>query len=178
MPTLTAMPAYFKQNGYKSPPTSTKGPIQYAFNTPLETYQYWQTQPEVLSNFHIYMQGHFSGKRLDWLEWFPLQSAVLSDYSTKQGPFLFVDVGGGRGHQAHSVKTKFPRAQGTVVLEDLPHVIDNGIDLHPDVVKVKQDFFEENSIKGKNSASNLDSIFCHVNTHGRSSCLFPGAHLA
>ncbi|KAI9689138.1 MAG: hypothetical protein M1822_000876 [Bathelium mastoideum] len=142
------MPAYFKQNSYKCPPHSTKGPIQFAFNTPLETYQYWQTKPDVLNNFHIYMQGHFSAKRLDWLEWFPLQSAVLAGYSAKQSPYLFVDVGGGRGHQAHSVRTKFPDSQGIIVLEDLPEVIDSGTEIHPDIEKVKQNFFEENAIKG------------------------------
>ena len=148
MPALTAMPAYFRQNGYRSPPHSTKGPVQYAFNTRLDTYHYLQTKPEVAKNFNTFMQGHFAGKRLDWLEWFPLQTATLSGFSEKQSPYVFVDVGGGRGHEAHAVKTKFPTAPGIVVLEDLPEVIEDGSSIHPDIKKVKQNFFEENQIRG------------------------------
>ena len=148
MPALAAMPAYFKQNGYQCPPHSTKGAIQYAFNTSLDTYRYWQSQPAVVQNFNTFMQGHFSANRLDWLEWFPLQTAILSGYSEKQSPYLFVDVGGGRGYQADSVKTKFPKAKGRVVVQDLPHVIDDGSDIHADIEKVNQDIFEKNTIKG------------------------------
>ncbi|KAL9070776.1 MAG: hypothetical protein Q9157_005701 [Trypethelium eluteriae] len=142
------MPAYFKQNGYKSPSHSTKGPIQYAFNTPLETYHYWQTRPEVIETFRTFMQGHFGSKHINWLEWFPLQSVIISGFSEKQSPYLFVDVGGARGNQAHNVRSKFPRAPGIVVLQDLPSVIEDGANIHRDIEKVKQNFFEENSIKG------------------------------
>ncbi len=53
-----SMPDYFKANGYKLPADSLTGPLQYAFDTPLNSYEFWQTErPEFMENFNTFMAG-------------------------------------------------------------------------------------------------------------------------
>ncbi|KAI9700890.1 MAG: hypothetical protein M1820_006651 [Bogoriella megaspora] len=148
LPTIANMPFYFRDNSYRTPSTPTYGPLQHAFDTSLESYTYWSTIPGVYSNFNTFMQGHFSGKRLDWLSWFPLEKVVSEGFDETQSEYLFVDVGGGRGHQAQAVRTRCKDVKGKVVLEDLPGVIGDAGEIDGDIVKVKQDFFEKNQIQG------------------------------
>jgi hypothetical protein len=149
LPAIAQTPAYFRANKHRSPETSTTGPIQYTFSTPLNTYAYWHTLPGVMENFNTFMNGHFAGKRLSWLEWFPMQQEVVDGFDESVSDVLFVDVGGGRGHAANAVRRKFPEIKGKVVVQDLPEVIDDVRGLDERVELVKHDFFQAQPIKGK-----------------------------
>lgn len=156
LPVLASAPAYFRQNHYRSPTSSTTGPLQFANNTSLDTYAYWQTLPGVAENFNTFMDGHFAGKRLSWLEWFPAQQEIIDGFDKDVSPFLLIDVGGGRGHEVNALKTRFPGAEGKVVLEDLPDVIDDVRDIDDSIERIKYDFFEPQPIKG--TVSCLSSV--------------------
>jgi hypothetical protein len=148
LPVLVSAPAYFKQNAYHSPSTSKTGPLQFAHNTPLDTYSYWQTLPGVAENFNTFMNGHFAGKRLSWLEWFPAEQEIISGFDSAKSPYLFIDVGGGRGHEANLLKLKFPSAKGKIVVEDLPDVIDDVRHIDSSIELQKYNFFEPQPLKG------------------------------
>ena len=64
---------------------------------------------------------------------------------------LIVDVAGGRGHDLEAFRRKFPHAQGRMILQDLPSVIDDIQDLDSQIERMAHDMFLPQPIKGKNS---------------------------
>lgn len=61
---------------------------------------------------------------------------------------VFVDVGGGTGHQCIAVKQKFPDLSGRIVLQDLPAPISEA-KLPNGIEKMVYDFFTRQPVKGK-----------------------------
>lgn len=61
------------------------------------------------------------GRGEEWFEFYPVEEKLLSAQSTNE--ILLVDIGGGIGHDLVAFKDRFPKAQGKLVLEDLPNVV-------------------------------------------------------
>lgn len=80
-----------------------------------------------------------------WLSVYPIEKEVVA--WDPEAP-VFVDVGGGIGHQCAELKAKYPNLPGRVVLEDLPHCINTALPT-PGVENLVQNFFEPQAIKGK-----------------------------
>jgi len=95
------MPEYFKANGYKCPDEPTAGPLQYAFDTNLESYSYWQTQPAFFQNFNTFMSGKLTGNKTgqSWDNWYPVKERIIDSFDQTKGDAMFVDIAGGRGHE-------------------------------------------------------------------------------
>lgn len=66
LPSIANLPNYFGDNGYSSPNDYMAGPFQYGHKTDMETYSYWLTQPDVMSNFNVFMQGGKLKKTRRW----------------------------------------------------------------------------------------------------------------
>lgn len=82
------------------------------------------------------------GGNADWLSVFPFEKELATD-----GP-VFVDVGGGIGHQCAALKKKFPNIPaGKVVLQDLALCIENALPT-PGVDAQVHSFFDPQPIKG------------------------------
>jgi hypothetical protein len=61
-----------------------------------------------------------------------------------------VDIGGGKGQMLKVIKEAYPEMGGKLVLEDLKVVLDGGVVVDDEVVKIPYDFFKEvQPIKGK-----------------------------
>ena len=118
------MPEYFKANGYKCPEDSTSGPLQFAFDTPLETYSFWQTQPAFARNFNTFMAGKLTSTKTgqSWNDTYPVKERIIDHFDETKGDAMFVDIAGGRGHEVSQLRASFPDAPGRFVLEDLPAV--------------------------------------------------------
>ena len=69
-----------------------------------------------------------------------------------------MDVAGGFGYDIQTFKDRFPNQTGRLVLQDQPSIIDNVIELHPDIVRMKYDFFTEQPVKGKHSTGDFTFI--------------------
>jgi len=67
---------------------------------------------------------------------------------------VFVDVGGGIGHQCVALRERYPGLRGRVVVQDLEHSIRGKID-HEGVEGMVHDFFKEQPIKGLHDAHSL-----------------------
>lgn len=82
---------------------------------------------------------------LSWLSVYPVdeETKVLND---RERP-LYVNVGGGIGHQSAEFKQKHPEIPGRVILEDLPHSIAKALPT-PGVENIAHNFFEPQPIKG------------------------------
>ena len=82
----------------------------------------------------------------DWLSAFPVQSE-LADWQQSSEKAVFVDIGGGFGHQALAFHSKFPNVSGRIIVQDIPPVLEHA-QLPAPIEKMPQNFFEPQPIKG------------------------------
>ncbi|KAI9740463.1 MAG: hypothetical protein M1834_005043 [Cirrosporium novae-zelandiae] len=144
MPSAAKLPEYFKSTSYRCPVKANAGPFQFANNTNLNSYAYWN-KTGAAENFNTFMAGKFKAP-VQWQDYYPVQEELIGNRSE---PVVFVDVGGGRGHELEVLKAKFPQTPWKMVLEDLPHVIDdNKGTLDESVELLKHDMFTPQPIKG------------------------------
>lgn len=130
----------------------TDTPFQYARQTKLDNHRYWaQERPWVMDYFQDFMDGLYGGpKKLPWWSWFP-----ISDLLADAGDVAFVDVAGGRGHEAEAVMKACPDVKGRFVLQDLPEVVDAIDGLDERVERMAHDFLnpQPESVKGSHPYS-------------------------
>ena len=135
------MPEYFAQNGYQNPKDAYDAPFQLAHNCKGETYFEYVARPgnERLSEaFNITMEMQKTEDEASFLPVYPAEERLKNDDLER---VLFVDVGGGLGHQVSRFKTRYPHLPGKLVLTDLPQVVDKAVDLPDSIVKIGHDFF-------------------------------------
>ena len=125
----------------------TDTPFQYAKNTDLDNHSYWARRaPDTMADLQGFMGGMYGGPiRTHWLSWFPMKDMLAS---VNKDEVAFVDVAGGRGHEAQAVY-KETGCEGRFVLQDLPEVINGIKDLDSKVERFGHDFMEAQSVKGK-----------------------------
>ena len=86
------------------------------------------------------MSGNRS-TRSHWIDWFPVESVILSGASNRANDILLVDVGGGRGYDLVKFLNKYPSAWGRLMLQDLPSVIRSLEGLNQGIQALEYDFF-------------------------------------
>lgn len=118
----------------------------YAHDTKASYFEYLQQRPALANDFNTFMQGVRSD-RTNWMDWFPVQQQVLEAAKNDAGAVLLIDLGGGRGHDLMAFRDKFPKAQGRLILQDQPHVVEGAI-LRDGVEGMGHDFFTPQPIKG------------------------------
>jgi len=80
-----------------------------------------------------------------WLSVYPFEEEAGE---CGEDDVLFVDLGGGIGHQCVALRQKYPGVKGRVMVQDLEHSIKGKLD-HEGVEGMVHDIFEEQPIKGK-----------------------------
>jgi demethylsterigmatocystin 6-O-methyltransferase len=142
-PTYQEMPAYFRRNGYKNLTDSYQTVWQDAWNTKENCFEWMMKRPDYFANFNAYMASRREHQTL-WSDVYPLK-----DDATNLSPerAVFVDVGGGIGHQCADFKEKHPDVPGKVVLQDLPFAVEHAIPT-PGVDNQPLDFFTGQPVKG------------------------------
>jgi len=83
-------------------------------------------------------------KMTTWLSVFPIQEKAEHWHDDEP---VFVDVGGGIGHQCAELKARYPGIKGRVILQDLPHSIEQALPT-AGVEKMSHDFFLPQPIHG------------------------------
>jgi demethylsterigmatocystin 6-O-methyltransferase len=95
---------------------------------------------------------------VSWLSAFPFKQELGSF----QGKPVFVDIGGGFGHQCIALKENFPELAGKLVLEDQPQALAQAPEISG-VEAIAHDIFKPQVVKGilgihkNHSTSNLHS---------------------
>jgi O-methyltransferase domain len=84
-----------------------------------------------------------------WLSVYPVEEETKS-WSPERP--VFVDVGGGLGHQCAALKGTYPELPGRVILQDLPHAIQVAMTT-PGVEDTVHDFFQPQPVEGMISAA-------------------------
>ena len=66
---------------------------------------------------------------LSWLTVYPVKEVLAASGWTNQDTAraIYVNIGGGIGHQCAQFKDKYPELRGRVVLQDLQQSIDNAL---------------------------------------------------
>ena len=143
------MPAYFEKNGYRCPNDPLTAPIQYAFDTDMSFWDYVEKDVQASRDFDTFMTASRKNRPI-FADWFPVQEQILNGYQcTEQGKdsVLLVDIGGGRGQDVETFKSRFPTTPGRLILQDLPRAVEHA-KLSPGIEVMAHNFMEPQPVKG------------------------------
>ena len=138
---------YFQTHGYKCPNDYTDCAFQWTFDTKATYFEYIHETSERMGDFNTLMKGMRSTRK-HFIEWFPLETVVISGFSGGEDDVLVVDVGGGRGHDLERILSDFPNSKGHLILQDLPGTISDTKGLSEGIRAMAHDFFTPQPIKG------------------------------
>jgi len=93
--------------------------------------------------FQLYMSGFHEG-RANWMDFYPVEENLCT--GARPDAVMFVDIGGGMGHEAVALKQRFPKLPGKFILQDLPQTV-KGLHLEG-VETMAHDFLKTQTIKG------------------------------
>lgn len=147
-PVLQQLPDFLAETKYADITQNDKTALQKAFNTELPGFIWFPNQPERFKHFQQVMTVQRAGA-VSWLSAFPFKEE-LGEF---QGETVFVDVGGGFGHQSLSVRRAFPDVKGKIVLEDLSQTLAH-VPPMDDIEIMPHNFFEPQVVKGNAIFSN------------------------
>ncbi|KAI0384612.1 putative O-methyltransferase [Hypomontagnella monticulosa] len=138
---------YLEEAGYRCPVDPHDGFLQYAYQTKLNVFQYFNTLPDVLKDFNLFM-GNTMGARDYWVDWFPIEERLLMGATPAKDSALLVDVGAGKGHDLMAFRKRYPRQEGRLILQDLAPVIDSIRDIDSAIECMIYDFFTGQPVTG------------------------------
>lgn len=118
-----------------------------AFCTDEPFFDFLTKNPKFLEVFNSYMTSQRQGRQ-SWLEFFPLEQELVTGFSGEGNAVMFVDIGGGYGHEIQEVKKRYPDLPGRMILQDLPDTI-NQITAAPNTEAMAYNFFTPQLIRGK-----------------------------
>ncbi|KAI4912708.1 hypothetical protein J4E90_006114 [Alternaria incomplexa] len=145
--TYNAIPKWMADNGYKQPLDNKHLPFNLGKNTDLHFFEWLSQRPRHQQAFNEYMSFQRVGQK-SWLDVFPLEKYVHGSTTGDNHRTLFVDVGGGYGHQAREVLRRFPQLQGRVVLQDTHAAAIDSAKSIEGLKVVHHDFTQPQPVKG------------------------------
>nr|ANM86610.1 putative O-methyltransferase [Cladonia uncialis subsp. uncialis]AUW30806.1 putative O-methyltransferase [Cladonia uncialis subsp. uncialis] len=142
-PQYQEMPTFLRKINYQNVSDPHHSVFQDAWKTNLGAFDWFQYHPENLEYFNQYMASRREGAET-WLSVYPIEEETrLWDPEAA----VFINMGGGIGHQCAEFKARYPKVAGRVILQDLPHSIDRALQT-PGVENMTHNFFEPQPIKG------------------------------
>lgn len=136
-----------KRTGYKDPVDELHTAFQDAWNTSLHAFQWFGENPGHLAHFNEYMALR-RRPELSWLSVYPVIQRVQGWDAKDNSRAIYVNIGGGIGHQCKQFKEKYSNLPGRVILQDLPHSIAEALPT-PGVENMEHDFFQPQPITGE-----------------------------
>jgi len=144
-PVFQEVPAFLAENKYQDITDNTKTVLQKVHKTDLPAFT-WYQQQESFKYFQQYLMISREGQP-DWLSSFPMKQEIRSWSNAGPEKVLFVDIGGGFGHQCIGLRAKYPELPGRVILQDIPQTLEH-VQPSPGVEVMAQDFWQPQAIKG------------------------------
>ncbi|MCJ1295761.1 hypothetical protein MMC34_007325 [Xylographa carneopallida] len=142
-PIWNYLPKYLEETNYQNPSNISNTAFNLVYRTAKPCFQYIMEHHAWKDPFNLSMSGFDEG-RASWMDIFPVEQK-LSNGVDNNG-ILFVDVGGGLGHEALALKKRFPKLPGKLILQDLPQTVQ---DLQLEGVEVMaHDFLTPQTVKG------------------------------
>ena len=153
MPCLQAAPEFLEETQYANPSNGQVTPFQKAFHTDLPRFTWFKSHPELSANFGTWMTAQHD-RKMNWLDVIDFREFAQGSTATAT---VFVDVGGGVGHQCALLKSRHPDLVGRVVLQDSETVIQHALPTET-VEKMAFDFWQEQPIIGMPHVPLLSSL--------------------
>ena len=116
MISLSHLPDYFSERGWKNPEDAYNGPFQYATGTELHMFDYLATKPKLQQAFNTTMTMSLRRRGAPWYTYFPVTEKFGN---TSPAETLLVDVGGGQGDDLLAFRKAHPELPGRLILQDL-----------------------------------------------------------
>ncbi|KAJ2999001.1 hypothetical protein NUW58_g141 [Xylaria curta] len=142
-PQYQVLPSFLRTTGYSNPTNELLTVFQQAWATSQHQFPWFAEHPEELQYFNDYMALRRKPE-ISWLSVYPVEKEAAGCGNTRP---IYVNIGGGIGHQCAQFKDKYPALAGRVILQDLPHSISNALPT-PGVENMAHDFFEPQPVKG------------------------------
>ncbi|PCD28485.1 hypothetical protein FGRA07_03624 [Fusarium graminearum] len=120
--TYQALPDYLCENKSKDVDNMHNGIFQKAFSTDLSCYEYLVHNPKLQGFMQDAMK--LNQTEGDWLSVLPVEDEIKRWQASDPDRVLFVDIGGGMGHQCIRLRGKYPDIPGRVVLQDMPITVE------------------------------------------------------
>ncbi|KAL9616759.1 MAG: hypothetical protein Q9160_008416 [Pyrenula sp. 1 TL-2023] len=114
-PVFQSIPAFLKETDYQNPTDGLNTVFQFSRKTELPMWTWLHQHPTETSHFNNFMRAQRMSTP-NCFSFFNL-GELCKTWPTDQPVFL--DVGGGTGHQCIAVKEKFPKLSGQIILQDL-----------------------------------------------------------
>ncbi|EGU78185.1 hypothetical protein FOXB_11296 [Fusarium oxysporum f. sp. conglutinans Fo5176] len=142
---------FLRQTQWKNPTDASHTAMHVSYDTNLPNcFEYLRSiglgpQTNNHSSYILIPQG-----RLPWMHpsLYPVEETLFPGTDGTPDAPLLVDVAGGLGHDIHEFKKFYPNHPGTLVLQDLPVVINDVKDIDPSIELMPHDFLTEQPIKG------------------------------
>ncbi|KAF4880868.1 O-methyltransferase [Colletotrichum siamense] len=142
LPMYGEMPRILAEMGYRNPVDGTDTLFQRVKNYKGSLWSYFKEHPEFGESFNM-VQKVSTGKEQPWMDMYPHKKLV--DESDPNLP-LFVDVGGGIGHDLMRMYNAYPETASRLYLADLPEVVASNI-VPENINKVDYNFFTPQPVK-------------------------------
>lgn len=92
------------------------------------------------------MSGFDEG-RTNWTDFFPVEEEICKGARQDQEAIMFIDVGGGMGHEGLALKKRHPNLPGRFINQDLPQIVsEQKLD---GVESMAHNFFTPQPLKGR-----------------------------
>jgi hypothetical protein len=119
--------AFFESSGYNNPEDSNQGVFQHTFGTSLSFFDWLPSLPQLQGAFNRFMEATAGdGAPAEWAHWFPIEKKLQELYERSQKDkkaLTFVDVGGGHGHEAKAVMSRFSHLPCQFIVQDGPNYV-------------------------------------------------------
>ncbi len=152
-PIGAVLPQYMRETGVHQFPTrpEEKSPFVYAHG--LSFWEFFDRFPEHRRDLDEYLSERRKGLN-QWHVMFPMAKILGPNAKRDPEAVLFVDVGGGKGHEALRLHEAHPDIPGRLILQDLPSMIDRVSHDSPEGIELMPyDFFTPQPVKGKQTSS-------------------------
>ena len=116
------LPSFLKENRYQNPSDPLHTAIQNGLGTKESVFAWIQQRPKYLTDFNAFMRTQREA-RANWLDFFPLEEEFRL-CSRGGNEVMFVDVGGGLGHEIQEIRSRHSNIPGRMILQDLSVNID------------------------------------------------------
>lgn len=147
MPSLTKLPEYLAETGWKIPSDVTDTPFHRGHHTAKPIFDYYAQDTNWLPHFNNSlaavqeMNVYNAALEVPW-------PSILGQVASHD--VALVDVGGANGHVLQQILNKYPQLPGRFVLQDLTQTVTRvPHDLSPRIEVIAHDFFTPQPIKGR-----------------------------
>ena len=161
-PIFQNLPAFLRDTKYQNPRDPNHSNFPSAKHTDQTLFQYLEVNPSISDIFQKVMTVYVNAK-MPWTDVYPVDRLVAD---RKQGRVVVVDVGGGEGSDIELMRKRYPDLpKGSLVLQDLPAVIEQTVSQPPVEAQV-HDAFQPQPVKGMlDACERLAAQPLHVPVH-------------